>query len=84
MELSDLLLDAIGLRGVSIERTRPDKSKLKLEIWVKQIRERCVCQKCRGPLANVKDYRSVTLRAPPIGAYREVVVHLKVNRRPTP
>lgn len=77
MELSDLLLDAIGLRGVSIERTRSDKSKLKLEIWVKQIREQCICQKCRGPLANVKDYRSLTLRAPPIGAYREVIVHMK-------
>jgi transposase len=77
MELSDLLLDAIGLSGVAIERTQPDKPNLKLEIWVRQIREHCVCGRCGGPLANIKDYRPLTLRAPPIGAYREVIVHLK-------
>lgn len=75
MELSDLIIDALGLQGVRIESFKTDKSQLKLELWVRQKREDCVCAKCQGPLLDVKDYRPRTLRGPPIGAYREVIIH---------
>lgn len=77
MDLSDLLLDIVGLTGVSIEQTRADRPKLKLEIWVRQNHEQCVCGKCSGPLSNVKDYRPLTIKAAPVGPYREVIVYMK-------
>jgi transposase len=80
MDLSQLIIDAIGLQDVVIEGFKEDKPKLRLELSVKQLREKCECSKCGGPLASVKDYRNHKLRGPPIGAFREVVILYKQLR----
>ncbi len=80
MEWANLIIDCIGLQDVTLEFYKADKSNLRLEIWVKQSRDKCRCSGCKGPLLNVKDYRERTLRAPPMGPYREVKVHLRVLR----
>jgi len=75
MDFSDLIIDALGLYGARIESYKANKSELKLELQVRQLREHAVCNRCKGPLHSVKDYRKRILRGPPIGAYREVIVH---------
>lgn len=80
MNYSDLIIDAVGLKNVNLESYKTDKSELKIELWVKQKRELCCCAKCNGPLLNIKDYRQRTLRGPPLGAYRVVIIYYKYIR----
>lgn len=75
MNSTDLIIDALGLRNVIFLSLAADKANLRLEIWVRQKRETCFCSKCHSHLLNVKDYRERILRGPPIGAYREVIIH---------
>jgi len=77
MDSSDFIIDSIGLQDVVLQSIKLDKLKLKAELWVQQKRETCRCEQCDAPLLNVKDYRTRVLRAPPLGAYREVVVHYR-------
>lgn len=80
MDVSDLIIDAVGLQDVNLESYKTDKSELKVELWVKQKRETCRCAKCGGQLFNVKDYRQRTLRGPPLGAYKEVLIYYSYLR----
>ena len=80
MDISQLVVDAIGLQDVSLEKIQTHKSELKVELWVKQKRETCRCAKCGGQLLNIKDYRQRTLRGPPLGAFNEVVIYYSYLR----
>ena len=80
MDVAHLVIEAVGLQNVVIESYQIYKSELKVEIWVKQKRETCLCAKCGGELLNIKDYRHRSLRGPPLGAFREVVINYSYLR----
>lgn len=80
MDFSQLIIDAVGLSDVTLESYSTDKSQLKVELWVKQKRQACRCGQCGGELLNIKDYRQRTLRGPPIGAFKEVIIYYSYLR----
>ena len=77
MDCSDLIIDSIGLQDVVLQSFKTDKSTLTCELWVQQKKDTCVCESCGFPLKNVKDYRVRKIKAPPLGAYKEVIVHYR-------
>lgn len=80
MDSSDLIIDSLGLQGVFLQKILTDKATLRCEIWVQQVKANCFCNQCGGILQNVKDYRTRILRGPPLGAYREVIIHYRQLR----
>lgn len=76
MDTSDLLIEALGLQDVVIEKFKLDKEKLTAEVWVRQKRDACRCHDCGGELFGTHQWRRRDLKGAPLGTFAEVVIHL--------
>lgn len=80
MDCSNLIIESMGLQGLCIESYKVDRSLLRVDIYARQIIQTAGCQECRGPIVYIHDWRDRVLRGPPLGAFKEVVIHLKIPR----
>lgn len=75
--LEKLIIESLGLQDLRIESFEKCREKLRLDLHAKQLRQCCRCEKCDATLLNVHDWRTRTVRGPPLGAFREVWIHIK-------
>jgi len=81
MDFENAIISALGLQDVEILDIKLFQSDLRAEIKCKQNRgPHSVCQECRGPLGNLKDWRTKKMTAPPFGVYQHVTVKYKYFR----
>lgn len=76
----EVIIKAIGLQDVIIEEIKYFEAELKIEIFAKQIKEKCLCYKCRSPIVYVHEWKRRDIYGPPLGAFTEVIIHLKQLR----
>lgn len=76
MDLSKLLLNALGMQelDVKIESYELDQKKLTACVKIRQVRENCLCPKCSKPLYGVKQWRKRELWGVPLGAFQRVKI----------
>ena len=81
MELQDdTIIEAVGLQNIILEKTKYSKEKLTLEIFCQQDRTSCRCHQCDNLLGPVHEWKRRVIRGPPVGAFCEVIIHLKQLR----
>ncbi len=51
-----------------------------MEIFARQKREKSYCHHCKSPILFVHEWKDRDIRGPPIGAFVEVIIHLKQLR----
>ncbi len=76
----DAIIKAIGLQDVVVEKIKYSESDLKMEIFARQLREKTLCHHCRSPIIYVHEWKDRDIRGPPVGAFVEVIIHLKQLR----
>ena len=76
----DAIIKACGLRDVVIEKISYSERELKIEIFARQLREKSFCHYCKSPILYVHEWKDRDIRGPPIGAFVEVIIHLKQLR----
>jgi transposase len=76
MDLSKLLLNALGMQDldVKIESYELDQKKLTACVKIRQVRKNCRCPKCSKPLYGVKQWRRRELWGVPLGAFQRVKI----------
>lgn len=68
------------MQNIILEKIEYSKKDLKMEIYCKQDRAYCRCHHCDGPISTVHEWKERTISGPPVGAFCEVVIHLKQLR----
>ncbi len=76
MDFPDLIIKALGLQDVVIEKIDPNSKELSLIISVRQIRETCRCHQCSSPILYVREWKERKIKGPPFGAFLYVTIVL--------
>lgn len=76
MDFSDVIINALGLQQVAIEKIDKNEKELRLEVTVRQQKEHCRCRHCDSPLLYVHEWVKRKIKAPPWGAFLRVTVIL--------
>ena len=76
MDFENLIIEALGLQDVTVEKIEADKSRLRLELTVRQNRDSCRCHKCKFPISYVREWKPRKINAPSLGAFLYVEVTL--------
>ena len=76
MDLSIVIINALGLQEVSIEKIEQDPEKLSLKVFVRQNKQDCRCHHCSSPIVFVHEWKERLIKAPPLGAFLFVTVVL--------
>jgi transposase len=76
MDFSDLIIRALGLQDVAIEKVDQDPEKLAMKIVVRQVKETCRCHHCSSPILYVHEWKEREIKGPPFGAFLYVTILL--------
>lgn len=76
MDFSNVIINALGLQEVSIEKIEQDPEKLSLKVFVRQNKQDCRCHHCSSPIVFVHEWKERLIKAPPLGAFLFVTVVL--------
>jgi len=76
MDFSDLIIEALGLQDVVIEKVEKDHRELSLRLVVRQQKEKCRCHQCGSPILYTHEWKERTIKGPPLGAFLYVTVIL--------
>ena len=76
MDFSDLIIKALGLQDVVIEKFEQVTDELKLIVFVRQSRETCRCHHCDSPILFVHEWKERRIKGPPLGAFLFVEIIL--------
>lgn len=76
MDLSNLIIKALGLQDVTIEKVEQNSEKLTINVYVRQQRETCRCYHCQNPLQYVHEWKERVIAGPPLGAFLYVTIIL--------
>jgi transposase len=76
MDFSDLIIAALGLQDVVIEKVEPEPEKLSLKVVVRQVKSACQCHHCSSPIQFVHEWKERDIKGPPFGAFLYVVITL--------
>ena len=76
MDLSNLIIKALGLQDVVIEKVEDNCSELSLKITVRQQKTTSECLHCLSPLWSVHEWSQRTIKGPPFGAFLYVTIIL--------
>lgn len=76
MDFSDLIIKALGLQDVVIEKVEPNPKDLSLKVVVRQQKETCQCHQCKSPILYVHEWKERTIKGPPFGAFLYVTIIL--------
>ena len=80
MSFEDVIIKALGLQDVKIEKVVQFEDLLKLEVHVRQERQLCVCHTCGNSILQVHEWKERVIRGPIFGAFLYVYIHLKQLR----
>lgn len=80
MGYEDVIIKALGLQGVVIEKVEEFPSELRVEVYARQIRESCRCHVCKNSILHVHEWKDRTIKGPPFGAFVFTTIHLKQLR----
>src|ERR1700724_3251642 len=76
MDFSDLIIRALGLQDVTIEKVDQDPEKLTLKVVCRQVKSACQCIECSSPILYVHEWKERDLKGPPLGAFLYVTITL--------
>jgi len=76
MDFSDLIIKALGLQDVIIEKVEPNPKDLSLKVVVRQEKTACRCHQCQSPILFVHEWKERTIKGPPLGAFLYVTIIL--------
>lgn len=76
MDFSDVIIKALGLQDVVIEKIEQHISDLKLTIFVRQTKDSCQCHRCLSPILFVHEWKKRIIKGPPLGAFLYVTIVL--------
>lgn len=76
MDFSDVIIKALGLQDVVIEKIEQDTSQLKLIVTARQVKDLCFCHHCHSPIQFVHEWKERKIKGPPLGAFLYVTIVL--------
>ncbi|MBL7670711.1 MAG: ISL3 family transposase [Bdellovibrionaceae bacterium] len=76
MDFSNVIINALGLQDVQIEKIEQNKNDLSLKIVARQDKSACRCYHCQGPILYVHEWKERTIKGPPFGAFLYVTILL--------
>lgn len=76
MDLSNFIIEALGLQDVVVEKVETDRQKLTLNIFVRQQKASCRCHHCSSPILSVHEWKERSIHGPPFGAFLYVTILL--------
>lgn len=76
MDFSDLIINALGLQDVLIEKIEQNKNDLSLKVIVRQDRSKCFCHHCQSPILYVHEWKERVIKGAPLGAFLFVTIIL--------
>jgi transposase len=76
MDFPDLIIKALGLQDVVIEKVEPTPENLSLKVFVRQEKAACLCHQCSSPILYVHEWKERTIKGPPLGAFIYVIIVL--------
>lgn len=76
MGFEDVIMTALGLQDVVLEKVEMSQADLRLKVFVRQNRDRCACAVCGGQIGQVHEWKKREIQGPPIGAFLYVTIHL--------
>ena len=80
MGFENVIIKALGLQHVSIEKIDEFPAELKLVIHARQIVEHCRCHVCKNSFIGIHEWRTREILAPPVGAFIRVKILLEQLR----
>ncbi len=76
MDFSDLIISAIGLQDVILEKFEENRNTLEVNIFVRQKKETCRCHHCDSPILYCHEWKERQIKGPPLGAFLFVTITL--------
>jgi transposase len=76
MDFSELIIKALGLQDVVIEKVEQNPEQLKLKVFARQIKKTCRCHHCNSPILFVHEWKEREIKGPPLGAFLYVTICL--------
>ncbi|HEY8271746.1 MAG TPA: transposase [Pseudobdellovibrionaceae bacterium] len=76
MDFSDLIIKALGLQEVVIEKVEPNPQDLSLKVFARQKKATCRCHQCSSPILYIHQWKERTIKGPPLGAFLYVTIIL--------
>jgi transposase len=76
MDFSDLIIKALGLQDVVVEKIEEIPDELKLTVIVRQSKEKGTCRHCSSPFHYVHEWKERRIKGPPMGTFLYVTIIL--------
>jgi transposase len=80
MGFTNVIIKALGLQHVSIEKVEEFPAELRLVIHATQEFEHCRCHACKNSFIAIHEWRTREILAPPLGAFIRVQIQLQQLR----
>ncbi len=80
MDLSQAIIEFLGLQDVKINDVKLFKKRRVAEIYVQQKRSSCFCPRCGLQFDRVKGWELKEIKGPPMGVFQKVIIKLKQMR----
>ncbi len=74
MDLSEVIIDFLGIQDVKIESVKFNKKAREVSIVVRQKREDCFCTRCGLEFDSLKEWVKKEIKAPPLGVFNNVKI----------
>ena len=76
MDISHLIISALGLQDVVLEKFEENKNTLELKISARQKKETCRCHHCGSSILYCHEWKERQIKGPPLGAFLYVTITL--------
>lgn len=76
MDFSNVIISALGLQDVVLEKVTSDQKSLELRVVARQKVEHCRCHKCQSPILFIHEWKERKIKGPPLGAFLYVTIVL--------
>lgn len=77
MGFENVIIAALGLQDVVLEKVEMSKSDLRLNVYVRQDRYKCRCSTCGCQIGHIHEWKEREIQGPPVGAFLYVTIHLR-------
>lgn len=80
MDLSHLIICALGMQDVILESYEKNFESLSLKVFVRQDKSKCHCHQCGQSITYVHEWKTRNIKGPPLGAFLHVEIILSQFR----
>ena len=74
MDLSEVIIDFLGIQDVIVESVKYNKKIREVSVVARQKREECFCTRCGLQFDSLKEWVKKEIKAPPLGVFNNVKI----------